>query len=207
MSADRFVSVIGAGGHAKVVISTLRALGYTVKAAFDDDPTKIGAIILGVQVLGATSKFDNVGKVIIAVGDNDKRKSIAQRFKDAQWVTAVHPQAYVDPSAKLGAGTVVFAGSVIQAESNIGSHVIINTGATVDHDCVVGDYSHIAPGAHLAGGNHVGQGVLLGIGAVVVPGRRIGDRVVVGAGGVVLKDLSAGATAYGVPAAPRKSRP
>jgi len=206
MSDVKSVSVIGAGGHAKVVISTLRAAGYTVKAVFDDDPGKLGTILSGVMVQGPIAEFPGDRRGVIAVGDNDNREIISRLFKTVEWVTVVHPQASVDPSVKLGPGTVVFAGSVIQADSVIGSHVIINTGATVDHDCVIGDYSHVAPGAHLAGGNLVGKAVLLGIGSVVVPGRQIGDRAVIGAGGVVLKDLAAGVTAFGVPATPGKTR-
>ena len=41
--AGRGVHVLGAGGHAKVVISTLRALGIEVTGLYDDDPTKQGS--------------------------------------------------------------------------------------------------------------------------------------------------------------------
>ncbi|MBN1877732.1 MAG: transferase, partial [Anaerolineae bacterium] len=34
------VCVLGAGGHAKVVISTLQAAGYRVEAVYDDDAQK-----------------------------------------------------------------------------------------------------------------------------------------------------------------------
>jgi len=205
MSARERVAIIGAGGHAKVVISTLRAAGHTVTAVFDDDPAKHGTRLLGVEVLGATADFDGYGKAVIAVGHNATREMIAERFKGVDWMTVLHPNACIDPSVRLGEGTVVFAGSVIQPDTVIGAHVIINTSATVDHDCVIGDYSHLAPGTHLAGGNRVGEGVLLGIGAVVIPGRQIGERAVIGAGGVVVKDVPAGTTVFGVPAAPRKS--
>jgi sugar O-acyltransferase (sialic acid O-acetyltransferase NeuD family) len=199
------VVIIGAGGHAKVVISTLRAAGHSVSAVFDDDLAKHRTSVLGVEVLGATSDFTGDGKAVIAVGDNATRERMVAGFKDAEWMTVVHPAAYVDQSVRLGRGTVVFAGAVIQPDTVIGAHVIINTGATVDHDCVVGDYSHLAPGSHLAGESWVGRGVLVGIGAVVVPGRRIGERSVIGAGSVVVKDVPRGTVAFGVPASARKA--
>jgi len=40
MNTTRDVYVIGAGGHAKVVIATLHECGYTVKAALDEDAKK-----------------------------------------------------------------------------------------------------------------------------------------------------------------------
>jgi sugar O-acyltransferase (sialic acid O-acetyltransferase NeuD family) len=200
------VAVIGAGGHAKVVISTLRAAGYAVVGAFDDDPLKRGGNLLGVKILGITADLVNTDyrAAVIAIGDNATRRNLAERIKGAEWITVVHPSAFVDPSVKLGQGTVVFAGSVIQPDSVVGDHVIINTASTVDHDCVVGSYAHLAPGVHLAGETHLGNGALLGIGVVVKPGCRIGEWAVVGAGGVVVRNLPANVTAFGVPAVARE---
>jgi sugar O-acyltransferase (sialic acid O-acetyltransferase NeuD family) len=202
------VAVIGAGGHAKVVISTLRAAGHTVGGVFDDDPRKTGISLLGVKVLGLTSDIVNTDyrAAVIAIGDNVTRRNLAQRIKVAEWITLVHPAAWVDPTVKLGQGTVVFAAAVIQPDTIVGDHVIINTGSTVDHDCVVGDFAHVAPGVHLAGETQLGEGALLGIGVVVKPCCRIGEWAIVGAGGVVVKDVPASVTAVGVPAVPRRVR-
>jgi len=200
------VAVIGAGGHAKVVISTLQASGQTVGAIFDDDARKWQTTILGVGVRGPISALmeTNYRAAIITIGNNGVRERVSEQLKNLEWLTAIHPQAYVHPSAHIAGGTVIFAGAVIQPDVIIGSHVIVNTGATVDHDCVLGDYVHLAPGAHLAGGVKVGRGSFLGIGAVVTPYRVIGDWATIGAGGVVVKDIADNVTAVGVPARPIK---
>jgi sugar O-acyltransferase (sialic acid O-acetyltransferase NeuD family) len=198
--------VIGAGGHAKVVISTLEAAGHNVTAVYDDDRAKWGMSILGVPVRGGLAELGSGfrGKAIIAIGDNAVRASLAQQFPLADWVTAIHPAACVHASARLGCGTVVFAGAVIQPCASIGDHAIINTAATVDHDCVIDDFTHLAPGTHLAGGVKIGEGAFLGIGAIVIPGRSVGAWATVGAGSVVISNISACVTAVGVPAAPIK---
>ena len=49
---SRPVAVLGAGGHAKVVIATLQAAGRTVRGCFDDAVGAHGTSILGVPVLG-----------------------------------------------------------------------------------------------------------------------------------------------------------
>ncbi len=201
MTNNNSVYVIGCGGHAKVVVQLLRALELHVAAIFDDDSGKWHGSLLGYPVVGSVDRVADHPRrpAVIAVGDNAVREAIAARF-DLEWLTLVHPRAYVDSTASLGPGTVVMAGAVIQAETHIGAHVIINTSASVDHDCMVGDYVHIAPGARVAGGVVVGDNCFLGLGAIILPERRVGARTIVGAGAVVTHDLPEGVTAVGVPA-------
>lgn len=196
------VVVLGAGGHAKVVISTLQAMGCTILAALDDNQARWGTEILGVPIQGPMEKLTAMSNVVgvIAIGDNADRRRIAGHFDQVEWATVVHPRAYVHPAVDLGAGTVVLAGAIIQPDVVIGEHAIINTGATVDHDCRLGAFAHVAPGVHLAGGVTVGEGVLLGVGSCVIPGRTVGEWTRVGAGGAVVHDLPAHVTAVGVPA-------
>jgi sugar O-acyltransferase (sialic acid O-acetyltransferase NeuD family) len=200
------IALIGAGGHAKVVISTLQALEIKVGAVFDDDPRKWQTALLDVEVRGPVSSLAETDyrAAIITIGNNSIRERLSAELNNLEWLTAIHPRAYVHPSAKISEGTVVFAGAIIQPDVIIGSHVIINTAASVDHDCVLGDYAHLAPGSHLAGGVQIGRGALLGIGASVIPYRTIGDWATIGAGGVVVKDIADKVTAVGVPATPVK---
>lgn len=204
MKDNEQVYVIGAGGHAKVVISTLLAAGDNVQAIFDDDPQKWGESLLGIPIAGSISELGRLtsARAVIAIGDNAARRRLAQRFQRVNWVTVVHPSAIVDTSVRLGPGTAVFAGAVIQPATVIGAHSIINTGATVDHDCLIEDYAHIAPGAHLGGRVRLGEGGFLGIGSAVISGVMVGRWTVVGAGGVVVRDLPDDVVAIGVPANP-----
>lgn len=194
--------VVGAGGHGKVVLSTALEAGWQVVGVLDDDPQKWEQMVLGIPVLGPTSLLvehkDVVG--VLGIGDNRARKKLAEDLKGVRWATLIHPRAYAHLEAKLGLGSVVFAGSVIQPSAKIGSHVIINTGAIVEHDCVLGDYVHVGPGARLAGNVCLGEGAFLGVGTSVIPGIKIGSWSVVGAGSVVTKDIPSQAVAYGVPA-------
>lgn len=200
------VVVIGAGGHGKVVVATLQASGVPVEAILDDDPERLGSLVLGVEVRGPVPRLAEMEPtgVLLAIGDNRTRRELASRsegFRPAlSWATAVHPSATVHSSATVGPGTVVFAGAVVQPDATFGAHAIVNTGATVDHDCRLGTFVHVAPGVHLGGDVEVGEGAFLGIGAAVLPGRRIGAWATVGAGAVVTEDVPDGATVVGVPA-------
>jgi UDP-perosamine 4-acetyltransferase len=196
------IIVVGSGGHAKVVIATIRAVGGDVAAVCDDDESRWGKTLLGVPVTGPISS-ELIGKspAILAIGDNGVRQTLSMRI-ETEWVTACHPDAVVHPSVVIGCGTVVFAGAVIQPDTVIGSHCIVNTSASIDHDCSLGDYVHVAPGVVLCGGVNVGDGALLGVGAKVAPLVRVGDWSTVGAGAVCIEDVENRATVIGVPAAP-----
>ena len=199
-SLPNSIVVIGAGGHAKVVIATVRAAGGDVVAAYDDDQSRWGQQILGVPIKGPISG-EEIGSApaIIAIGDNRARQSLAARLH-AQWVSVCHPNATVHPSVSLGAGTVVFAGTVIQPDATVGAHSILNTAVSVDHDCIVGDFVHIGPGVSLCGGVTLDEGVLLGVGAKVAPNVEIGPWSTAGAGAVCVVDVPGSTTVAGVPA-------
>jgi sugar O-acyltransferase (sialic acid O-acetyltransferase NeuD family) len=198
--------VLGASGHAKVVVATARAAGYSTLELADDDPDKRGATLLGVAVTATVrevlSRPD--ATCVLAIGDNRARDALAAAAR-CRFATIVHPDAIVDRSVELGPGTVVFAGAVIQPDTRIGAHGIVNTGASIDHDCVLGAAVHVAPGARLAGNVSLGDGVFVGIGAAIIPGRTVGAWTRIGAGAAVVTDLPADATAVGVPARVRTS--
>ncbi len=205
MTGRALVHVAGAGGHAKVVIATLRDAGFEIVAAWDDDESRAGVAILGVPVRGGIDDLPRDAAVIIAVGSNTARKAVAERLQGREFVGAVHPSSTVDPSVALGPGSIVFAGVVIQPDTRLGAHVIVNTGAIVDHDCLLEDFVHVAPGVHLAGNVSLREGAFLGIGVCAVPGVEVGEWATVGAGGAIVRSIPPGVTAVGCPARPRGS--
>ena len=201
MKTQTTVAVLGAGGHAKVVIATLQAAGYESFMILDDARDKWGSRILGYTIAGPMSEVQakNIQHGVIAIGSNYQRKEVAARIS-LDWLSVIHPAATLHDSVVVGAGTVVFAGAVIQPDTVVGEHAIINTGALVDHDGRIGDYSHIAPRAALCGEVVIGEGGLVGVGASAVPGVRIGSWSTVGAGAAVVDDIPDRTVAVGIPA-------
>lgn len=197
------VLVVGAGGHAKVAIATLQAVGLEVAGVLDDRTELWGETVLGCPVLGGREQLEHtLGRAVLAIGSNAVRREIVALFPNTEWISIIHPAATVHESVQIGAGTVIFAGAVIQPGTTLGQQVIVNTGATIDHDCFLGDYVHVAPGVHLAGTVHLEEGVFLGTGCAAVPGVRVGRWTTVGAGGVVVRPLPANIVARGIPARP-----
>jgi sugar O-acyltransferase (sialic acid O-acetyltransferase NeuD family) len=196
------VAVIGAGGHGKVVVSTLLAAGIPVDRVYDDAATAHRQQLLGIPVVGPVADLRALGRArcILGVGDNAARKRLAESLPDIEWVTAVHPSAVVAPDVRLGPGSIVFAGAVIQPGVVVGDHVIVNTGATVDHDCRIADYAHIGPGSHLSGNNAIAEGAFLGTGVSTIQGVTVGAWSTVGVGAAVVRDIPPRVVASGVPA-------
>lgn len=201
MSHVKSIYVIGAGGHAKVVIRALQDSGCEAAMIFDDAPERQGATLLEIPIVGPIERILEYPShpTVIAVGNNAVRHRIAKKY-DLPWMTIVHPRAMIDHTVSVGRGTVVLAGVVIQVDSSIGDHAIINHAATVDHDCRIESFAHLAPGVHLSGEVTVCEGAFVGVGAVAIPGVHIGTDTTVGAGAAVVCNLPAGVIAAGVPA-------
>lgn len=202
---------LGAGGHAKVVIEILQLSGeYEVIGLLDPRSSLWQTDVLNVPVLGDDNLLPELYNQGVryafiglgSVGDSGPRQRLYQRARDQKLeiVRAIHPQAWISPSAQVGYGPTIMAGAVINAAARLGEHVIVNTGATVEHDCVIGDHVHIATGAHLAGGVHVEAGAHIGLGASVLQGIHVGQDAIVGAGAVVVNPVPENTTVVGVPA-------
>lgn len=200
------IAVIGAGGHAKIVVDTLLSNHQHVSAVYDDNENLWGKTLLGVPICGPISKLSELPghKAIVAIGDNRKRRELAETL-NCHWISAIHPRSIVANSAQIGAGTLVAAGAVIQPDTKTGEHVIINTSASVDHDCRIDSFAHICPNASLAGGVHVGRSSLLGTGSTCIPGIHIGANCEIGAGSVVTRNIPEDSIAIGIPARVLKS--
>lgn len=199
---SRQLLIIGAGGHAKVVIDTAQAAGQEILGLVDDNSKLWGQALLGIPILGGRNLIHTYpnAQLIHGIGANAVRKQLAMEYADCNWTTLIHPRAYVAKSATVGKGTVVFAQAVIQPHALVGNHCIVNTAATVDHDCVISDYVHLGPGTHLAANVKIEQGAFLGAGAVGIPGAKIGEWSTIGAGGVVTSSIPSHTLAVGVPA-------
>jgi sugar O-acyltransferase (sialic acid O-acetyltransferase NeuD family) len=203
------IIVLGAGGHAKVLIDALIALKAQILGATDADQNTHGNSILGVPVLGGDDiifEHDTNSVVLVngigSTGVTPHRKEIYHRFLNAGYTfqTIVHPSAIIGTETDISDGVQILAGAIIQPGCRIGSNSIINFSACVDHDCRIGTNIHIAPGVGLSGGVTVGDDAFIGAGATVLQYLSIGSGALIAAGATVVSDVSAGGRVAGVPA-------
>lgn len=202
------VVIIGAGGHAKVVLEAVRAAAQlTVIGLVDPAPHALfllGAPVLGNDAVLPRLRNEGVDAAIVALGQNHIRQRIGLELSSLGFTLppVVHPSALVSPSARVGAGCVVMARAVIGTDTELRDLVIVNTGAIIDHDNLIEPAAHVAPGCALAGSVRVGARSLLGVGVAVRPGIRIGADAVIGAGSAVVSDVAEGSVVGGTPARP-----
>lgn len=209
--------IIGAGGHARVVISIARQMGtWDVAGVLAREIPPKPEQIYGVPIIGTYLDANRLLQAegwhhaALAVGDNRERASHQSILTQLGFVFPVllHPSALIEHNVTLGDGCVVCAGAILCVEVRIGYGSIVNTGAIVDHETQVGDHAHIAPGCRVAGRVNIGRGAMLGIGSSVREKISIGAGSLIGAGSVVVDDIPGGVVAYGIPARvapPRKS--
>lgn len=210
------IIIIGSSGHAKVVIDIVEKEGKFKIVGLCDRFREIGEETEGYLVLGKEEdlpellKKHSVYGVIVAIGDNFVRSKVSSFIKELcpniKFVCAIHPDTSIAKSVKIGDGSVVVAGVVVNSNALIGEFCILNTSSSLGHDAELADFSSIAPGVRVAGGCKIGRLTSIGIGAIVIEKVNIGADTLIGASATVMENIGSMVVAYGTPAKIVRSR-
>ena len=203
------VLIIGASGHAKVVIDIIELQKkYQIAGLIDSFKNK-NHFLYNYKVLGTEKdisqiiKPHNIYGCIIAIGDNFTRmrmfKNISRHNKNIKFITAIHPSAIIGKDVKIGSGSAIMAGVIINSDAHIGEHCIINTNSSVGHDTKIENFSSIAPGVTIGGQNKIGHCSAISLGANIIENITIGKHCVIGSGSLVNKNIGPNKVAYGSP--------
>ena len=118
------VIVLGAGGHARVLIDTL--LLNSVKLLGMTDVNHQSQSLLGVSYLGGDDVIEkyspseiNLVNGIGSVSQPYLREKIFNRFKALGYglINVIHPSSIIAKDVKLGEGVQVMAGAIIHSGS------------------------------------------------------------------------------------------
>jgi sugar O-acyltransferase (sialic acid O-acetyltransferase NeuD family) len=203
---DKKRYLLGAGGHACVLVDILKQNGQPLSGIFSPD------IDLAREILSDIPFFDNeddifkehpsMVQIVNGIGSmpgSRLRMIVYQKFSEKGYFfqQVISKKAIISDFAKLGEGVQIMPGAIIQAGAVIGDHTIINTGAIIEHDCIIGEHNHIAPGVTLSGQVKTGNYVHIGTGANVIQGVSIADNVLIGSGANVTKSVLAEHVVFG----------
>ncbi|MBZ4644152.1 MAG: acetyltransferase [Deferribacteraceae bacterium] len=211
-NAQSDVLLLGAGGHAKVIIETIQNYHneFTIIGITEKDESKKHQKILGIPVIGTDDVlqelYDNgLRKIFISIGmigNYRPRAYLYNLVKDIgfECINVIHGTSILSKHIVLGQGNAILAGVIINTEVKIGNNCIINTGSIIEHECSIGNNIHIAPGAKICGQVSIDDNCMIGVGANIIQGIHIGQNSIIGAGSVVTTDIPPNSIAVGVPA-------
>ena len=195
------IIVLGAGGHASVLIELLLKLGYPILGVCALIPSSVRgyphiAYLGQDNILEQYSPFDVRlvnGLGAISVEKNIARRKLFEHYKGLgfSFETLIHPSAIVATTAQIKEGAQIMAGCIIQSNVIIENNCIVNTGASIDHDCHLGHSVHVAPRGVLSGGVILGDNVMIGVGAAIIQSIKVEANVMIRAGSTVVKSRSA----------------
>jgi len=197
--------IIGAGGHASVLVDILLSQGRQILAFVSPKSRFMRRVFSGIPQIFSDHDIDRFGvdEVMLVNGlgmlpGSKIREEIHQHYCSLgyEFETVIAVSAEVSEFAVLGQGVQVLSKAVIQAGAYVGDQTIINSGALLEHDCRLGALNHVASQATLCGQVRTEDNVFVGAGATIIQNICLGRQSVVGAGAVLVNNLEEGATHY-----------
>jgi sugar O-acyltransferase (sialic acid O-acetyltransferase NeuD family) len=202
--------IYGAGGLGREIEALVRDVNTQERAwnflGFIDDGKPDGTAAGGGMVLGGQAWLASITDAIaVVMGMADPTTKASLYIKLSQnphifFPTLVHPLAHVEPTADLGAGTVISLYCSISVDVKLGACAFFNVASQIGHDSVLGDFCSVMPHVDISGNVTVGARSLIGAGSKILQGLSIGSDAVVGIGSVVLRDVPGHCTVMGYPA-------
>ncbi|MBK9387998.1 MAG: hypothetical protein IPN34_24535 [Planctomycetes bacterium] len=170
----------------------------------DDDASKHGRSILGVEIAGPLALLDAVPRDAevqnLVARTTRKRRAVAERLASYGLAPArlVHP-AIDTEGVELCNDVVIYEHAVLGPEVAIGAGSVVFMGGVVGHESQVGAGCVIASNAVLNARVELGEGVYVGTNATILPEVRVGAWATIGAGAVICDHVPAGATVCSEP--------
>ena len=192
--------LLGAGGHAKVIVDLIESSTDIQILGFLDSFTSERKF-LGYPILGADDELLKFSPrevdFFISIGfikNAEKRNKVIDFAKNLGFSNPniISRDANVSKRAQLGEGNVVMPLAVVNAHARIGNFCIINTSSIIEHDAAIGDFVHISTNTVVNGESVVGARTFVGSSVVIGNNTEVGEGCIVSAGEVILEDVPDG---------------
>lgn len=203
--------IFGSGPHAKMCLNEFLKNFKFKNVYFFNNKSEHNELKFLNKKLEIIKKYEFLKKKInkssyffLGIGDNLKRKKVLNetlnKLGKLNWLSLVSKEAIVDKTVKIGAGTVIMPGAIVNFQSRIGDHCILNTKCSIDHDCFLENFVNISPGVNVAGNVLIKENARIGIGASIKDNLKIAENVSIGANSFVNKNCRKNLTYLGLPA-------
>ena len=206
------IIILGTGGNSVDILDAINEINsiskkYNCIGFLDDDISKKGSTIYGVEVLGSihqAKQFSNA-YFVNGIGNSknffSKQEIIKRSLAQPQrFETIIHPSASVSSLSKIGKGSVIFQNVTVCSNVKIGTHVAILPNSIISHDVKIKNYSIIAGGVCISGGTIIGQSTYIGSNSSIRENLSIGNKCLIGMGSNILSNVADNALYFGNPA-------
>lgn len=192
------IIIIGAGGHAKSCLDVIKSNDKIYRIAGLVDSNKSIKKISNFKILGTEKDLRKIFKkykyAIVGFGQIKSYKLRENSFKNLKRIGFKLPPiisnfSYFSKKSKIGEGSIVMHGVVVNAFSSVGTNCILNSNSTIEHDVKIGNNCHIAAGVVINGGVTVGNGTFIGSGSVIKEGTKIGKDCIISANIFIKKNV------------------
>jgi len=206
------IIIFGTGGNCIDILDTINEINlienrYKVVGFLDDDKSKWGTKLYGIEVLGGLESAIRYIDTFFVNGIGSpnnfwKKESIINKtgINIDRFETIIHPTASISKLSIIGKGAVILQNVTIASNVKIGNHVIILPNSVINHDDRVDDFVSIASGVCVAGGVYLQKSCYIGSGSTIIGNIKIGENSLIGMGSVVLKDVKNSSIVVGNPA-------
>ncbi len=202
--------IIGAGGHAKSLISCMlnQKSNWKIRSIIDLNFIGKKEQIFGIDVIGSDHNFYSflenlkVKNIFLALGDNSHRKMIFHDLKERgyHFPNFTSSTTIIKNDVTLGEANIFLERTYVGPCTNIGSNNIFNTNSIIEHDCTIGSHTHFAPRTVVSGYSKVGDDCLISTGATIVNKVKIVSNVTLAAGSTIFKSITQPGLYAGSPA-------
>ncbi len=189
---NKVLAILGAGELGKQIANFALKDNHYNKVCFYDD------FNVNEEIKGNTndliSDFNNklFDELIIGIGyihlkaSEEKYTFLKNKVKFGK---IIHSTSWVDQSAIIGDGCVIYPKCVIDKNVIIKNNTILNLSCTIAHDTTIGSSCFLAPSVSVAGFCEVENQCFLGIGTTIKDNIKIVNHTTIGAGTVVVKNI------------------
>lgn len=209
MKQMKKLAIIGAGDLGRQLSIVAKQSNTYHPIGFYDDFAEVGKRVHSLPIMGQLSQINQDFKsnkfdvLVLGIGYshfNFRKKTFDKLSQEIPFATLIHPSCVIDPSAKIGKGSVLFSGCLVSMGAEIKENVLIYDGAIIAHDSIIGNHSILSPGVKISGFSYIGECVNLGTGTILIDNINLTDFTRTGAGAVVVKSIEQPGLYVGCPA-------
>jgi len=194
---NKTLAIIGSGHLGQQIAHYAISDNHYEKVVFFDDFSN-EKYSNGFHILGNSDTIENefakqsFDEILIGIGYKHLavRKQLFERFKDKiPFGTIIHSTAWLDKTATVKAGCVIYPCCCIDAHAVVDHNTILNISCSVAHDTHIGKHCFLSPRVAIAGFVTVEEMCILGINATVIDNIKIVSKTQIGGGTVVIKNI------------------